>query len=234
MTKSSSTLLFFILSEQASCMINDALDRLHDLAAETPTDQPPPPTDSIRAGKGKKKATSPSAAIVVVPSVCAFLVLLISICLYSRMRMRKKKRETKEEIDIDAECLQFDFGMISYATNDFSDENKLGQGGFGAVYKGRFSNGKDIAVKRLIMDSDHPGQGDLEFKNENVDPIERENLNWDGRFKIIIGIARGLLYLHEESHLKIVHRDLKAGNILLDAEMNPKIADFGTARLSCL
>lgn len=58
-------------------------------------------------------------------------------------------------------------------------------------------------------------------------------LEWERRFKIIAGIARGLLYLHEDSQLRIVHRDLKASNILLDEEMNPKISDFGLAKLFC-
>lgn len=64
-----------------------------------------------------------------------------------------------------------------------------------------------------------------------ADPTRRSELNWDLRFKIIVGIGRGLLYLHEDSGYKIIHGDLKPGNILLDAEMDPKIADFGTARL---
>ncbi|XAR65586.1 Non-specific serine/threonine protein kinase [Bertholletia excelsa] len=63
------------------------------------------------------------------------------------------------------------------------------------------------------------------------DPLKREFLNWDTRYKIIVGIAQGLLYLHEESKHQIIHRDLKAANILLDDDMNPRIADFGTARL---
>lgn len=64
-----------------------------------------------------------------------------------------------------------------------------------------------------------------------TDSNKGSELNWDLRFKIIVGIGRGLLYLHEDSGHKIIHRDLKPSNILLDAKMDPKIADFGTARL---
>lgn len=64
-----------------------------------------------------------------------------------------------------------------------------------------------------------------------VDKSGRFSLEWEGRYKIIVGIARGLLYLHEDSQLRIIHRDLKASNILLDESMNPKISDFGLARL---
>ncbi|MCH95363.1 cysteine-rich receptor-like protein kinase, partial [Trifolium medium] len=142
----------------------------------------------------------------------------------------------------DGDLLQFDFATIELATSNFSDTNKLGQGGFGSVYKGTLSDGHDIAIKRLAKNSE---QGETEFKNEVLltgklqhrnlvkllDPIKCANLNWERRYKIIKDIARGLVYLHEDSRLQIVHRDLKTSNILLDDEMNPKITDFGIAKL---
>ncbi|KAF3948533.1 hypothetical protein CMV_025483 [Castanea mollissima] len=168
----------------------------------------------------------------------------------------------------DQELPYFDFASISAATDNFSDSNKLGEGGFGTVYKGILSDGKQVAVKRLSGCSE---QGSTEFTTEVLlikkvqhknlvrllgfcidreeklliyeympnssldfslfDANRREQLNWSKQINIIIGIARGLLYLHEDSQLRIIHMDLKPSNVLLDNDMNPKILDFGMARI---
>ncbi|KAF2303579.1 hypothetical protein GH714_019584 [Hevea brasiliensis] len=113
----------------------------------------------------------------------------------------------------------FDIDKIVEATDNFS--NKLGEGGFGS---GQLLNGQEIAVKILSKQS---GQGIKEFMNE----VQKQLLDWRKRFEIIFGVARGVLYLHQDSRLKIIHRDLKASNILLDASMEPKISDFGLAKM---
>ncbi|CAN1745932.1 Receptor-like serine/threonine-protein kinase SD1-8 [Linum perenne] len=93
---------------------------------------------------------------------------------------------------------------------------------------GVLAGGEVIAVKRLKESSN---QGTEEFRNENADPVRKLRLDWNKRVGIIEGVTQGLLYLQEYSNFTIIHRDIKAGNILLDDEMNAKISDFGMAKL---
>ncbi|GLT53931.1 hypothetical protein SLA2020_271650 [Shorea laevis] len=188
---------------------------------------------------------------------------------------RKGKLKTKESFDVEDEVSNIDnvklytYKELKAATEEFSAANKIGEGGFGSVYKGRLKDGKIAAIKVLSAESK---QGVKEFLTEInvISEIEHENLvklygccveenhrilvynylennslaqtllggnqsniyfNWRTRFKICIGIARGLAFLHEEVRPHIVHRDIKASNILLDKDLTPKISDFGLAKL---
>uniref|UniRef100_A0A0E0LLQ6 Uncharacterized protein n=1 Tax=Oryza punctata TaxID=4537 RepID=A0A0E0LLQ6_ORYPU len=216
---------------------------------------------------GKKR----SAAGVAAGLACSVLALLVlSVFAFVRFKRRTKAVEADHPLKkiTRAQCMIFDLPTLQEATENFSENNKLGEGGFGSVYKGVLSDGQEVAVKKLLGTSGHGldqlhnevlllaelkhknlvrlhgfclhlGETLLVYeyiKNGSLDnflfDINRGNaLNWEQQYNIILGIAKGILYLHEDSTLRIIHRDLKSNNILLGEDMEPKIADFGLARL---
>ncbi|XP_017407147.1 G-type lectin S-receptor-like serine/threonine-protein kinase At1g67520 [Vigna angularis] len=243
--------------------------------------------NTLSLHKGTKKWTW----IVAVAAAALLAICLLTICLALKKRkyvFQEKKSQRKvtkmaylatcsrsstmEDFEDDLKkghgLTVFNYTSVMEATNRFSSENKLGQGGFGPVYKGILPTGQQIVVKRL---SKTFGQGIVEFKNELTLICELQHMNlvqllgcciyeeekiliyeympnksldfylfdgtrgklldWKKRFKIIEGISQGLLYLHKYSRLKVIHRDMKASNILLNENMNPKISDFGMARI---
>ncbi|XP_060191129.1 G-type lectin S-receptor-like serine/threonine-protein kinase At4g27290 [Lycium barbarum] len=232
-------------------------------------------SDSLEKSDGKKG----KVLFWILPLSVGLVPVFLSLLIYHRRRKKALELKNKgrsgcykmnynsgncaEEFEIP----QFDLSTIAKATNNFSTDRQIGEGGFGPVYKG-ILEGQEIAVKRLSRTST---QGEKEFKNEVVyiaklqhrnlvrilgcciegeekmliyeylpngsldsfifDDTQSKVLDWPKRFHIINGIARGLMYLHQDSQLRIIHRDLKANNILLDKDMNPKISNFGLAKI---
>ncbi|XP_017981940.1 PREDICTED: putative cysteine-rich receptor-like protein kinase 20 [Theobroma cacao] len=224
--------------------------------------------------------------LVILIPIVAVVVLLGAVSYYFRTTKSKSKgmvqkqtaKESKSKPKDTAANGDFNSGVpnltvyafsaIEVATDGFLNENKLGEGGYGPVYKGVLPDGQEIAVKKLSKTSN---QGFEEFKNEVMltaklqhvnlvrllgfcmdreehmliyeylpnksldyylyDPLRKFLLDWRKRVEIIEGVTQGLLYLQEYSRFTIIHRDLKASNILLDAGMKPKISDFGMARI---
>ncbi|XP_031270202.1 probable LRR receptor-like serine/threonine-protein kinase At1g56130 [Pistacia vera] len=215
-------------------------------------------------GLEQKKNQTGLIVGITVPLVILGVILTF---LVFYLRMRKDKDDTEVLLGIGPKPKTFTYAELKSATKDFDVSNKLGEGGFGPVYKGTLSDGRVIAVKQLSKGSH---QGKNQFINEiaAITAVQHRNLvklygcciegtrrllvyeyhenksldqalfgkrvlhlDWPTRFKICLGTARGLAYLHEESRPKIVHRDVKASNILLDTELSPKISDFGLAKL---
>ncbi|XP_056166968.1 probable LRR receptor-like serine/threonine-protein kinase At1g53440 isoform X2 [Syzygium oleosum] len=210
-----------------------------------------------------------AGAITGIAVASVVLLVLILLVLWLTGLLGGREVGDPELRGLDLQTSHFTLRQIKAATDNFDSVNKIGEGGFGPVYKGTLSDGIIIAVKQL---SSRSKQGNREFLNEigMISALQHPNLvklygcciegnqlllvyeylennslaralfgrdeqqielDWAARKKICFGIARGLAYLHEESRLKIVHRDIKAANVLLDKELNAKISDFGLAKL---
>lgn len=195
--------------------------------------------------------------------------LVLFICwLRVRWRRRYNRAGEGEGERQESRLVYFDYQMLREATKGFEARNKIGQGGFGEVYKGILRDGTPVAVKKLFPRQSSQAVAEFHTEIEAISGVLHRNilrllgycthrqkrflvyefmpnrsldihlfgergifLKWEGRFQIITGIARGLAYLHEHSRVSVVHRDIKAANILLDDNLHPKIADFGLAKL---
>ncbi|XP_052301151.1 probable LRR receptor-like serine/threonine-protein kinase At1g29720 isoform X4 [Populus trichocarpa] len=216
--------------------------------------------------------TSKKPIVIGVVTSAVFLIFLVMGVIYWKLCYGDKYTRERELQGLDLKTGSFTLRQLKAATDNFNSENKIGEGGFGSVYKGELADGTIIAVKQLSPKS---RQGNREFVNEigMISCLQHPNLvrlygcciegdqlllvyeymennslsralfgagsetsfqtlDWPTRNKICVGIARGLAFLHEGSAIRIVHRDIKGTNVLLDKDLNAKISDFGLAKLN--
>ncbi|KAG8086945.1 hypothetical protein GUJ93_ZPchr0010g9880 [Zizania palustris] len=223
-------------------------------------------TPTVRNGVPKKK--SKAGAIAGIAIGASILVSAALVAIFMLIKKTRKAAQQREELyNLVGRPNIFSNAELKLATENFSSQNMVGEGGYGAVYKGKLPDGRVIAVKQLSQSS-HQGKSEFVTEVATISAVQHRNLvklhgccidnntpllvyeylengsldralfgrsslelDWPTRFEIILGIARGLAYLHEESSVRIVHRDIKASNVLLDNDLTPKISDFGLAKL---
>uniref|UniRef100_A0A0E0L086 non-specific serine/threonine protein kinase n=1 Tax=Oryza punctata TaxID=4537 RepID=A0A0E0L086_ORYPU len=223
-------------------------------------------TPTVRNGVPKRRSKVPIIAGILIGASILGLAALFGI--FMLVKKRRTIAQQKEELyNLIGRPDVFNNTELKQATDNFSSQNILGEGGYGMVYKGKLPDGRVIAVKQLSQSS-HQGKSQFVAEVATISAVQhrnlvklhgfcidsntpllvyeylqngsldralfghsRLNLDWGTRFNIILGIASGLTYLHEESSVRIVHRDIKASNILLETDLTPKISDFGLAKL---
>jgi len=209
----------------------------------------------------------PSRGLIAGVAVAALVLFSLAIAVAVFLK-RAINKETIEEWEQEYWPHRFAYKELSIATSGFRDENVLGYGGFGMVYKGVLrSSGQEVAVKCITTEvtegmkefvAEISSMGRLRHRNlvqlrgwcrrhtqlfivyeympnGSLDKLIFGNpttvLPWHRRYGILKGVAAGLLYLHEQWEKRIVHRDIKSSNVLLDSELNGRLGDFGLARL---
>nr|AIE54276.1 somatic embryogenesis receptor kinase 3B [Nicotiana tabacum] len=246
---------------------NNQLDILP--AAPPPPISPTPPSSS---GVGNS-ATGAIAGGVAAGAALLFAAPAILLAWWRRKKPQDHFFDVPAEEDPEVHLGQlkrFSLRELQVATDNFSNKNILGRGGFGKVYKGRLADGSLVAVKRLK--EERTQRGELQFQTEvemismavhrnllrllgfcmtaterllvypymengsvasrlRERPESEPPLDWPKRKRIALGSARGLAYLHDHCDPKIIHRDVKAANILLDEEFEAVVGDFGLAKL---
>ncbi|GKV50306.1 hypothetical protein SLEP1_g57018 [Rubroshorea leprosula] len=249
---------------KGTCCIPDQGDYGSSISAISVVSNFTPTVTGIPPPTAKENRTRLIAGVAVPVGVVTFTLILIFVVFYMR---RRKDDDEEELLGIEARSNTFNYAELRAATDDFSPSNKLGEGGFGPVHKGKLSDGRVVAVKQLSVAS-HQGTSQFVTEISTISAVQHRNLvklygcciegnrrllvyeylenksldqalfgnkdlhlDWPTRFSICLATARGLAYLHEESRPRIIHRDVKASNILLDSELCPKISDFGLAKL---